>query len=636
MLGGPHSPRNASYEMDVLLDQQQKILTADQKITWINLSPDTIYELRLYMYVNAFKNNQSTFLKDVDNIFGNPFLKRKEEEWGWIEMNEIFKGDEDLTSNLKYIQPDDGNEKDQTVLSVPLKNPILPGDTAIFDGNFTVKIPRLFVRVGYEKNDFYMLTHWFPQVGVYEKDKSGNWGWNCHQFFRGTEFFSDFGTYKVSITTTDNLVLGGSGCILEEVSNGGKKTTTFYAEDVIDFAWTAYPDYEVVEDHWNHVSIRMLVPPEHQSLAPRLIGAVKNAFEYLDKHVGPYPYNTLTMVDPPFHGLRGGFMEYPTFITGGSFYHMPEGIKSIESLMVHEFCHQYFMGMLASNEKEEAWLDEGFVTFFEDEITNTYNTPKNSLIDFAGLHIGNAEMSRLEYTGMSNPSLGKTARPGWEFTGGYKPLVYAKTGTMLQTLRNIVGVETFDAILKAYFKKWKFKHPKEADFRAVADSVVIAQHGNMYGENLDWYFDPLLHGTEVCDYGIVAIENIGSLPQVGIFDKGDSKQFFAKEEQEPPFSNVIVERKGGLIFPMELLVTFEDGSTKVLNWDGKSREHVFKIPTSVPIRSAHLDPKQKIYLDLDLNNNSLTLEKEKSAMEKYAAKFVFWLQQILLSLSWLV
>jgi hypothetical protein len=637
VLDGPHSPRNASYDMQVVLDDARKHLYVDQTIQWINISPDTIREVRLYMYINAFKNNQSTFLKDVDNIFGNPFLKKGAEEWGWIELTSIERGGSDLTNRQSYIQPDDGNTADQSVVSIRLMEPILPGDTAIFTNTFEVKIPRLFVRTGYEKNQFYMLTHWFPQMGVYEKDTSGTWGWNCHQFFRSTEFYADFGSYKVQITTPDNLVVGASGCMVSEVNHGnGTKTTEFFATDVIDFAWTAYPDYEEVFEDWKHVQIRLLIPPEHCSLAPRLIGAVKNALDYLDEHVGPYPYTTLTMVDPPFHALRGGFMEYPTFITGGSFYKMPEGIKSIESLMIHEFAHQYFMGMLATNEKEEAWLDEGFVTFYEDEITNVSHCPQTSYIDFLGLHIGNAEMSRLEYTGMANPSLGAIARPGWEFTGGYKPLVYAKTGTMLRTLRGLVGIETFDAIIKAYFKKWKFKHPKEADFRAVADSVVTALKGDSLGQNLDWFFDPILHGTEYCDYGIVSIDNKGALPKVGIFDEPGEKAFLVEKQYSSPVSTIVVERLGGLIFPITLEITFEDGSVQKINWDGKDREKVFEIETVVPVLSAYLDPQQKIYLDIDLNNNSLTLAPQQSTLEKYAAKLTFWLEQVLFSLSWLV
>lgn len=637
VLSGPHSPRNASYEMDVVLDDVAKHLYVDQTIQWINLSPDTIEEVRLYMYVNAFKNNQSSFLKDVDNIFGNPFLQKGEDEWGWISLTSITRAGRDLTNRQSYIQPDDGNTADQSVVSIRLGEPILPGDTAFFKNKFEVKIPRLFVRVGYEKNQFYMLTHWFPQMGVYEADNTGQWGWNCHQFFRGTEFFADFGTYKVNITTPSELVVGASGCFAAEKDHGnGTKTTSFFAADVIDFAWTAYPDYEEIYDEWEHVQIRLLIPPEHCSLAPRLINAVKNALTYLDEHVGAYPYTTLTMVDPPFHALRGGFMEYPTFITGGSFYRMPDGIKSIESLMIHEFAHQYFMGMLATNEKEEAWLDEGFVTFYEDEITNVSHCPQTSYIDLLGIHIGNAEMSRLEYAGMPNPSLGTIARPGWEFTGGYKPLVYAKTGTMLRTLRGLIGMETFDAIIKAYFKKWKFKHPREEDFRAVADSVVVAMKGDSLGENLDWFFDPILHGTEFCDYGIVSIKNTGALPRVGIFDKPGKKAYVAEKAYTPPVSTIVVERLGGLVFPLELKVTFEDGSVERFFWDGRAREKVFEIETDVPVVSAYLDPQQKIYLDIDLNNNSLTLNPQRATLEKYAAKLSFWLEQLLFSLSWLV
>ncbi|MCB0664071.1 MAG: hypothetical protein KDC24_15095, partial [Saprospiraceae bacterium] len=145
-----------------------------------------------------------------------------------------------------------------------------------------------------------------------------------------------------------------------------------------------------------------------------------------------------------------------------------------------------------------------------------------------------------------------------------------------------------------------------------------------------------LHGTEYCDYGVISIENVSSLPKVGIFDEAAGKAYVQEARNSSPVSRITVERLGGLIFPLDLKVVFKDGREEILQWDGTDREKVFEIETEVPVVSAYLDPDQKIYLDIDLNNNSKTLEPEISTLEKYAAKLTFWLEQVLFSLSWLV
>lgn len=161
-------------------------------------------------------------------------------------------------------------------------------------------------------------------------------------------------------------------------------------------------------------------------------------------------------------------MEYPTLITTGTFYGMPENIRITESLVVHEFVHQYFMGMVASNEKEEAWLDEGFVTYFEDRIIDAAYGEKQSLVDVFGYRFDNRELTRLEYTTMANPREGTVARPGWYFSdANFKALIYSKTATTLRTVQELVGESAMTGSSSLIFEKWKFRHPKGRDFMAV-------------------------------------------------------------------------------------------------------------------------------------------------------------------------
>jgi hypothetical protein len=631
------SARTANYHIKVTLDDVHKKLIATQSVQFTNHSTVPVRELRFYMYLNAFKNTESTFLKGTTQIFGQSFVHRKTEEWGWIQVHKISRGSVDLTAGQHYVQLDDGNINDQSVLEVPLDKPILPGETAMFELQWQAQIPKTIARAGYSR-DFYLLCHWFPQLGVFEQHSLGNWDWNCHQFFRNNEFYADFGNYDVEITTPDKFVVGASGCLVSDKKNGNGTTTRFFhVEDVIDFAWSVYPDFLVQEDRWRGVQIRLLIPPEHAHLGWRYRAAIKFALEYLDQHVGPYPYASITIVDPPFHGLRSGLMEYPTLVTVGTFYGMPQHIRLPESLVVHEFTHQYFMQMLASNEKEEPWLDEGFVTYFEDRIIDAQFGRKKSLIDVLGFRLDNRELTRLEYTTMSNLREGASARPGWEFTeSNFKPLIYSKTATTLRTVEQLIGTEKMDEIIQAYFARWKFQHPRGADFLAVLKEKMAAEKDTVFARQVIRLFEAGIYGTSVLDYAVQHISNeVLPVPQ-GVFGEPPALSKDKNGATTPTlYSTVQVSRKGDWIFPVEILVIFQDGKRQTLHWSGAEGMKIFEFRGGLKVVSAQIDPGQKISLDIDINNNSLTLKPAATPGWKYALKSIFWTQNLFQSLSFL-
>ena len=593
----------ANYDIEVHLDHNGKSASCIQKLNWKNTSPDTLRELRFYMYMNAFKDFKSTYLKNTRKMFGQDLNNRNEKEWGHIEVTQaIDRNGNDLVQNQEYIQPNDGNALDETVLSIPLEMPLLPGEVIELDMNFDVKLPRTIVRSGYGPRDFFLFVHWFPQVCVYEPKVDGNWGWNSHQFMPGTEFFSDFGDYNVEIYASDHLVIGGSGCKTfsgKVLGTIGEQLVRFQAYDLIDFGWVAYPEYETYTSTYGDTDIEILMVPEHCAFADRYLKAIKQSLEYLEKHVGKYPYPKITVVDPPTHTLNSGFMEYPMMITGATAYGIPRSVRSVESLVIHEFTHMYFMASLASNEKEEAWLDEGFVTYFEDRILDHYYGNQSSLFDVLGARSGNAQQSRNEYVSMENPNLGKIARPGWEFDGGFKPLIYAKTATAFKTMERIIGIDIMDEIIKTYFERHKFTHPKEADLRKIIKEVLEKNTSNFES---DKYLDQVLHATSSVNFKMVDINN----------------------------STKTIEaiREGNFEIGTEVLIMFKDGSSKTVNWKGSEKYFKHTFSSSKEVISAHIDSEQKIYLDLNLNNNSITLDPNKKPLYKYAAKLGHWLQAV--------
>ncbi len=636
------SPRIANYDISVKLDTAKKTLTCKERLNWRNDSPDFITELQFHLYLNAFKNTNSTFLRSGAR-FGR--LPDDEMGWGWVDIVKIIdeKGN-DLTDRIEFIHPDDDNEDDQTVVRVALKEPIKPGASANFDIDFVSKLPRIIARTGFAGDHYYFVVQWFPKIGVYEEAGErysvDEGKWNCHQFHSNTEFYADFGVYNVDLTVPKGFVVGASGVLQNEKDNeDGTKTVSYRAEDVIDFAWTANPDFKVIEDKWNQVDIKLMIEAEHEHNADKYISSLKNSMEYLAKHVGDYPYSTLTMIAPPIYGIGSSGMEYPTLITTVPGFTIHEGIRQIETVTVHEFVHQYFMQMVASNEQEEAWLDEGFTTYFENRIMDHYYGEKTSTTDVGGYHTGDKEDSRLRYTGMKNPRIAPCATPGWEFKfGGYGDIAYGKTGAWLEMLARMVGTTTMDNIMKTYFERWKFRHPCGTDFIDVVNEVVAKEHGDKFGDDMNWFFDQVLYGTQVCDYKLASISNRTQKEPVGVFDKDGDKEWAeevdqASEEEDKIYeSRVTIQRLGDMTMPQEILVKFDNGEEVREFWNGRSRNYELRYERPEKIVWAHIDPEQKIYMDINFNNNSITREPDKAPIHKWASKVLFWVQNVLQSM----
>ncbi len=631
------SPRIANYDIQVELDTDNRKTRASQTLLWRNPSGDVVNELQFHLYYNAFKNNKTTFFNESRRTgFGE--LEIDDCAWSWSKVTYIKdQYGNDLTATQEYIQPDDGNEYDLTVLRVPLAQPVQPYDSIRLEMKWEAKIPKLMVRTGYNQ-DYYFMAQWFPKVGVYEPAgtrfaKEGQW--NCHQYHANTEYYSDFGIYKVAINTPKEYVVGASGSMIAESFDGDRKTSTFYVEDVIDFTWTAYPDFEEEWTEWNDVKIRLLRHPDRASRANKYLDAAKNSFEYLDKHVGKYPYKTLTIVDPPFHGASSSAMEYPTLITGVGLGPFPEGIRSVETITVHELVHQYFMQMIATNEQEEPWMDEGFTAYIEYRIIDHYykNFLESNWFDF---QTTSKDWRRMRYFALSNPKIDEIGQFGWHFKhGGYHDIIYSKTALMLSTLEGLVGLETMDKILQTYFEKWKFKHPGQQDFINVVNEVVTQTYGDKFGENMDWFFEQMLMGTNICDYAVASISNIKEVGAYGFVDGEDCIQ--PDENITASYnSQVIVHRLGEVKLPIEMRVVFDDGSEVMETWDGQERSFEFNYTGTKKVDCAEIDPFYKIPLDKNYINNSKTNKQKTTGIWKYVSSWMMWIQQTMESVSLLV
>src|ERR1700688_3822131 len=439
----PMSQRIVHYEIDAHYDAAKHTVDANEVLTYHNLTGQALDHFPFHLYQNAFQPN-STFVREA-KIAGNRdtgYDKWEDKEYGSEEIKSLeVVGQGDLTSQLQYIQPDDGNKDDKTVADVRLAKPIAPGDYVQFKIAFQTRFPETQARSGW-KRDFVLGGQWFSQGGVW-----WHGAWNCHQYHATTEFFADFGVYDVKLTVPQDEVVGASGVKVSEASNSDStKTLTYHGDDIHDFAWTASPRYKVKEDgvyqgQMGPVQMRILMQPAHWSQVERHEKILRASLGRFERWYGTYPYKTITLVDPEPDSAAGG-MEYPTFITGDSSWFMPEGVRLPELVVEHEFGHQYWYGMVATNEFEDAWLDEGINSYSEVKVLDSILGRNTSMLNIAGINLGEREGQRLSY--ISAADLDPIAEKAYDYYSGnsYGGITYGKTASVLLTLEGIIGEDT--------------------------------------------------------------------------------------------------------------------------------------------------------------------------------------------------
>jgi hypothetical protein len=636
---GALSPRNANYSIDVALDHTSRTLTGRAVVTWRNITSISTSELQFHLYYNAWKNLQSTWLRE-DLLGGARYEKVEEGDWGWIQVGSVrlLTGDStpiDLSSRRRYISPDDGNPNDQTVLQVPLPAPVQPGETIKVEVTWTSKVPRTFARTGTIGN-YYFIAQWFPKLGVLEEN-----GWNCHQFHTATEFFSDYGVYDVRMKLPARWVLGASGLEQSHADNADGTTTWVYrAEDVHDFAWTTSPDFIERRARFEYpplppVEMRLLLQPEHAAQANRHFEATRTTLRFYGEWFGAYPYPNITIVDPAWQSGTGG-MEYPTLFTAGTRWLSPSGVSDPEGVTVHEAGHQFWYGIVGNNEFDHAWLDEGL---------NTYSTARaidaNPLLKtnfYARRYFGgfvpfvfpDIALSR-EVSGNGLSDYRRAARsdapstPSYRYFPGWDTAValsYCKTALWLNTLERYLGWPTMQRIMSTFFERWKFRHPAPQDFFAVVNEVS--------GRDMTWFFDQAYRSSNLFDYGVQTVQS-QRIPGPGFRDRNGSPTFESGLGHGSRVrSTVVVRRFGEAIFPVDVLVSFGNGEQVRERWDGRDRWTSFVYERDVAVNAVVVDPDRILLLDIDRTNNSYRASPSSAAAaQKWTLKWMVWLQDAL-------
>ncbi len=473
----------------------------------------------------------------------------------------------------------------------------------MLDLEFQALLPRVFARTGWTTDQagdpFYMVGQWFPKLGVWTEK-----GWNAYPFHANAEFFADFGTYDVHLTLPAAYQTGGTGLLVSaEAHPDGSQTVHYHAQGVIDFAWAASPNFEPHVRQVRGVEIVYLVLPEHRWTAAGALDVAEETLLRFGEWFGAYPYPRLTIVDVPASGTAAGGMEYPTLVTAGveSALLLSEDIirlgvdRTWQHVIVHEMGHQWWQSVVAFNEAEEPWLDEGLTEYSALRLMNEVIDPQQQALDLGGIETGFLQLRRLEYVSLPHTPMAGAA---WEFGQlDYGIAAYSKPALSLLTLEGVLGSEQMLRVLSAFFERYRFAHPTAEDLRRTAEEVS--------GQDLSWFFDGLVAGEGVVNYRMEALDGAG-------------------------FTAV---REGTVAVPTEVLVTFADGEQLIEPWDGEAKTLIRAYPDRPPLVSAVIDPDRELLIDLVWADNGLLLQEDGDSWLRTVIRLVYWLQNLFLALG---
>ena len=560
--------------INVSLNDENNTLSAFEEIEYINNSPDSLEYIFMHIWPNAYRNNgtdmaiQNKENGEVDFHFADSIDR------GFIDSLD-FKVDGEFVISAPDIDHID-------ILALVLKSPLAPGEKINITTPFRVKIPLgIYSRLGHI-GESYQITQWFPKPAVYDKD-----GWHPMPYLSQGEFYSEYGTYDVTITLPKNYVVGATGDLVngeEEIawldnkvtetklllkeekigfwkkdgmdfpeSSTELKTLHYHQENVHDFAWFADKRYYVLKGEVelphskNKVTTWAMFTNNEAKLWAKSIEYLNDATYYYSLWNGDYPYKHVTAVDGSISA--GGGMEYPNITVIGESY----SAFSLEQVIVHEVGHNWFYGILGSNERQHAWMDEGLNTFTENRYTET----KYPEMDLGGLGLPEGLMNKSGLNvygprGMYDLGYLLNARRNYDqpiettsqdFTPtNYGAIVYGKTGIGMDYMLAYLGDTLFNKCMHAYFDKWKFKHPQPDDLRNVFESET--------GKDLSWFFDDYIKTTKKIDYKIAAIK------------KSETGEF-----------KVTVKNKADIAAPFALFGIKDDTIVVSKKWfDGNSEE----------------------------------------------------------------
>lgn len=566
------------YTMDITVDTSAHQYTGFMKVVLRNNSPEALDKAYFHLFFNAFQPGsmmdvRSRTISDPDRRVGSRIFELPEEEWGWIKVAS-------LSVNGKPV----AFEHDGTLLDVTLNSAIKAGKKATFEMKWTAQVPRQIRRSGWMNKEGveYSMTQWYPKLCEFDHD-----GWHTEPYI-GREYHGIWGDYDVTINLPIGYEVGGTGELVGSIDAAREAGTwRFMAEDVIDFAWAADPDYVHTATTPSDVTLHFYHQPnaEYDENWDALPEYTAKAMAFLNDLIGPYPYPQYSVIQ----GGDGG-MEYPmaTLITGN------RSLRSLVGVTVHEMAHSWFQAVLATNESLYEYMDEGMTSYATELCMRELFVGPNS--DDPPHQGAFASYISQALSGNEEPLI--THADHYQTNRAYGVSAYSKGETLLAQLASVMGAELRNQGLKDYFRTWKFKHPGPNDFKRSMEKVC--------GFDLDWYFQYFVHTTHQIDY---AIDRVAEGVET---------------------TTIECSRVGAMPMPQNITVTYTDGTEKAYlaplvmmrghrpladgeallpDWPWTHPTYTFEVPTGSGIYSVELD-KARQTADVDRSNNRVEFDPE--------------------------
>jgi hypothetical protein len=598
-----HADDVVDYTWRATLDPVAHTVHAEGTIRWRNTSARPVRELWVHLYLNAFKNERSNFLRErVGGRGGAPL-----EHPGSIDVARMTRVGPDGTRRelwplAELARPGDDDETDARV---PLPEEVRPGETVELDVVFDDALPSLVERTGFV-GSLHFIGQWFPKIARLEPDGT----WAHFPFHHLSEFYADFGTYDVTLDVPASYVVGATGALVESHIERGRRIERRVQRDIHDFAWTAWDGWQTLTERVDGVDVEVLYPPHFDAVAYRDLAAVRVALPYESARYGRYPYRILTVVHAPDDAVEVGGMEYPTLITTEGPWTTPAALRLPEIVTVHELGHQWFYGLVATNEAAWPFLDEGVNQYAEADAMGAW-LGEGSALDAFGLRVSDAALQLVGARGAEHDE--PIAQAAQAFTTGanYGKLVYARTAALLETLARVYGRDALARALGLYARRTRFGHPGPDEFL----SAIAGELGEDAAATLR---------TGLFDRGWVdyAVEGVST-------EEGSSAAGVAARQARPALAwdgSALVRRRGTLSFPVDVELELEDGSTRREHWDGRGDS--FRVRWHGPERLAAVtvDPDDRIGIDADLGNNRASVRNTRPWPWRWFERTTYWME----------
>jgi hypothetical protein len=556
---------SVSYEISAVVDDDSKTISAKQNVTFRNTASQPTDEMYFHIYPNrSYTASEKAFMMRYAGYFKvDPFPEGFPK--GAFEVLQIKSDGKPVAFAVEG--------EDKTILKVSLPKSVRTGEAVTIQMEFKVKIPHAFGRFGWHERVM-ALSRWYPILSVYNEN-----GWNNYPYYPfHRPFFSDAAQYSVRLTVSSENVVIHTGDLLKETVEGSQKILEIATSiPVREFTFAMSPDYRSIEGQYKSVTIKSFYLPGQEKRGQDALDDAVGMMKFYGDKFGDYPYQNFSIA-PVYLGYGGEQMSNVIFIDS-RVYELPKFLpRYFDFLIAHETGHQWFYNILGIDSFKEIWMEEGFNSYFlleyleqkygkDADIIDTSRLPRWIQIFFPHLSFRNTGGFRYKLIarqGLDHPIIDKLS--GYAEPSTIFSLAYGKGSIVLGMLRDLIGPEDFDKVYVRIFKEYAHRNISLDDFKKICQEES--------GKDLTDFFDAWLHTAQKFDVAVTGI-------------KGQT---------------VFLKNLKGIAMPVDVQVTFADGSQRNLEWDAKSRTGRMDAQGNQAITKVVVDPGKK-WLDLDRTNN---------------------------------